>query len=240
MPDATRPHAVETEAGALPPLEPPYTLTGSMVISWVWWKRNPQIDALCRRLQVRPLGTRRGVLGTLLVATYDPPPDHPVAYRELVFTFLGLRRWRLVVIPWTLELDNTFFVDVGRAHYHFNKRCDPSLEVLRKDAHLRIRSKKTHGMYTFPSLLSQMLAQPLMVALNVGTFVFSRLFSVVGTLEPPLKTRIKMTPRPRLNLLKCTKRCRLSPESELARRGVFLWSQEIQHVTSTIGSPTFF
>jgi hypothetical protein len=77
-----------------------------------------------------PVRWRGRNVGTALVLRYDRPAEsYPVAYSEIIFAHLVRRGARLAAMPFDLVLDNQFYVDAGRHHYHLPKRFDATLRI---------------------------------------------------------------------------------------------------------------
>lgn len=103
----------------MPELEdfrPPYELgaTGCFVLG-TWHRDGRWMDAR---------------LGAGLVLRYDrPPPEHPVAYSEVIAAYAVRDDGRWGALPFDLVLDDAFNVEAGVRHYNLPKRLDRSLRI---------------------------------------------------------------------------------------------------------------
>ncbi|MDB4994667.1 MAG: hypothetical protein JWM74_2099 [Myxococcaceae bacterium] len=114
---------------AVDDFHPPYHL-GAFGCALVGiWNRAPvlasdELDGF------EPLRWRGANVGAAFVLRYDrPPQDHPVVYNEIILANVVRRGAELAAMPFDLALDNPFYVDAGRHHYHLPKRLDATLRI---------------------------------------------------------------------------------------------------------------
>jgi hypothetical protein len=141
-----------------------------------------------------------GHLGAAFVLRYDRPSnDHPVAYSEIILANVARRGAELVAVPFDLVLDNQFFVDAGREHYHLPKRLDASLriDVERDAAGAPSRITASGNDIAFDAALGSVslpFAKGIVSALLRG---FTNHVPVIGTAaQPHLRALIGVSPDP--------------------------------------------
>lgn len=104
---------------------PPYRLRGLGSVTWFLEHAPPPLDLP----DCRPLRVGGWELGVLLATHYDPPPEYPESYAEVVVARVALRGFGLVFFPTALFLTSAFHVDMGRRHYALPKVLDETLHV---------------------------------------------------------------------------------------------------------------
>jgi hypothetical protein len=145
-----------------------------------------------------PVRWRGGYVGAAFVLRYDrPPADYPVAYNEVILAYVVRRSLRWAAMPFDLVLDNEFYVDAGRLHYHLPKRLDPTLQidVERDAAGVPRRITASGNDVAFDAVLGSVTvpcAKGLVSALLRG---FTNHVPIIGTASQPLlSTTIGVSP----------------------------------------------
>jgi hypothetical protein len=145
-----------------------------------------------------PVRWRGGNVGAAFVLRYDRPPnDHPVAYTEVILANVVRRGAEWAAMPFDLILDNQFYVDAGRHHYHLPKRLDATLriDVERDVAGAPARITASGNDIAFDAALGSVTvpcAKGLVSALLRG---FTNHVPVIGTAsQPHLRALIGVSP----------------------------------------------
>lgn len=186
--------AVPPAPPAIDDFHPPYHL-GAFGCALVGvWKDAPAVDLA----GFEPIRWGKGYLGAALVLRYDrPPADYPVAYNEVILSYVVRRGLRLSAVPFDLVLDNPFYVEAGLVHYHLPKRLDPTLQIeVERDAEAVPRRITASGSdVAFEAALGSVRVpceKGIVSALLRG---FTNHVPVVGTSSPPpLSTLIAVSP----------------------------------------------
>lgn len=111
---------------------PPYQLNGSCSVIWSLLTSSHQ-DALGNLLippGVKPMTFGRlGMPAIVIFTHWNPHPEHPQAYHEVILSIFTWERGRIRSLPLRLWLNDPFHVELGRRHYGLPKILNDSLSV---------------------------------------------------------------------------------------------------------------
>ena len=191
------PPAIPPAPPALDDFHPPYHL-GAFGCALVGsWDGAPALasEDLGGFEPVRWFGRR---LGAAFVLRYDrPPADYPVAYSEIILAYVVRRGVALAAMPFDLVLDNPFYVDAGRQHYHLPKRLDPTLQidVARDAAGVPRRITASATDVTFEAALGSVIVPGEKCLVSALLRGFTNHVPIIGTASQPLyRTIIGVSP----------------------------------------------
>jgi len=194
------PAAVAPAPPALDDFHPPYHL-GAFGCALVGiWNAPPAPSALAAASSggFEPLRFGRGYVGAALVLRYDrPPADYPVAYNEVILSYVARRGLHWAALPFDLVLDNPFYVAAGLEHYHLPKRLDATLqiEVERDAVDIPKRITASGNDLTFDAALGSVVVPCAKGLASTLLRVFTNHIPIIGTSsEPPLSTLIGVSP----------------------------------------------